>query len=71
MASDGNDADLKLRWIFPFSLTLPQRPRPWRVFGALAEGGSVTMPISKTTWSPCFGMLKDRFGLGWMVSVEA
>ncbi len=27
------------------------------------------MPLMKTFWSPCFGMLKDRFGVGWMVGV--
>jgi PhnB protein len=40
-----------------------------RVFAALSEGGSVQMPLQKTFWSPLFGMLKDRFGVGWMVSV--
>jgi len=29
------------------------------------------MPLTKTFWSPCFGMLTDRFGIGWMVSVAA
>jgi len=42
-----------------------------RYFDALSEGGTVTMPLSATFWSPCFGMLTDRFGLGWMISVEA
>jgi PhnB protein len=27
------------------------------------------MPPTKTFWSPCFGMLTDRFGVRWMVSV--
>jgi PhnB protein len=27
------------------------------------------MPIGKTFWSPCFGMVTDRFGVGWMVTV--
>ncbi|MCK9988747.1 MAG: PhnB protein [Azoarcus sp.] len=38
-----------------------------RVFGALAEGGQVQMPLEKTFWSPRFGMLTDRFGVSWMV----
>jgi PhnB protein len=41
-----------------------------RVFAALSEGGQVTMPLAKTFFSPRFGMLTDRFGLGWMVIVE-
>ena len=42
-----------------------------RMFKALAEGGSVTMPLGKTFWSPWFGMVTDRFGVGWMVGVNA
>ncbi|MDQ9171872.1 VOC family protein [Oxalobacteraceae bacterium R-40] len=40
-----------------------------RIFAALADGGQVQMPLTKTFWSPCFGMLTDRFGLAWMVMV--
>jgi PhnB protein len=42
-----------------------------RVFNALAEGGQVRMPLGKTFWSPRFGMVADRFGVGWMVSVPS
>ncbi|HVE49283.1 MAG TPA: VOC family protein [Casimicrobiaceae bacterium] len=41
-----------------------------RKFNALADGGKVEMPLGKTFWSPRFGMLKDRFGVGWMIGVE-
>jgi PhnB protein len=40
-----------------------------RVFAALAEGGTVTMPLGKTFFAPKFGMCSDRFGVGWMVIV--
>ncbi len=40
-----------------------------RVFHALSEGGKLTMPFSKTFWSPGFGMVTDRFGTPWMVNV--
>ena len=40
-----------------------------RIFAALAEGGSVTMPFAETFWSPGFGMLVDRYGIPWMVNV--
>ena len=33
----------------------------------LSAGGSVQMPLSKTFWTSSFGMLRDRFGVGWMV----
>ena len=34
-----------------------------------ARGGKVVMPLGKTFCSPCFGMLEDRFGVGWTVTV--
>ena len=42
-----------------------------RVFTALGEGGNVTMPLMKTFWSSSFGMFTDKFGVPWMVNVEA
>lgn len=68
MASDGCNATDKAEG-FSLSLTVPTEDEARRRFAALAEGGSVTMPIGKTFWSPCFGMVTDRFGLGWMVTV--
>jgi PhnB protein len=38
---------------------------------ALAEGGSVTMPLEKAPWGDSFGMLVDRFGVPWMVNISA
>jgi len=40
-----------------------------KIFNALAAGGQVTMPLGKTFFSPRFGMLTDKFGIGWMVLV--
>jgi len=42
-----------------------------RVFAALAEGGTTTMPIAETSWSPAFGMCVDRFGTPWMISANS
>lgn len=42
-----------------------------RVFAALSEGGEISMPMSETFWSPKFGMCVDRFGIPWMINVEA
>jgi PhnB protein len=41
-----------------------------RVFHALAEGGTVKMPLQQTFWTVRFGMLVDRFGIPWMVNCE-
>jgi PhnB protein len=70
MASDGCDANSSFSG-FRLSLSLPTQAETERAFIALAEGGSVQMPLSKTFWSPSFGMLTDRFGLSWMITVEA
>lgn len=51
------------------SLTMPNEAEANRVFTALADGGNVFLPIGKTFWSPCFGMVTDRFGIHWMVTV--
>jgi PhnB protein len=42
-----------------------------RVFSALSDGGTVQMPMGKTFFSPRFGMVADRFGVSWMVIVQA
>ena len=39
------------------------------IFGALGEGGQVTMPMAKAFFAKRFGMLTDKFGVGWMVIV--
>jgi PhnB protein len=41
------------------------------MFAALAVGGQIKMPQSKTFFSPRFGMVADRFGVTWMILVEA
>jgi PhnB protein len=38
------------------------------VFDRLADGAEVTMPFGPTFWAPVFGMLKDRFGISWMIT---
>jgi PhnB protein len=68
MASDGCGEDSKFNG-FSLSIAVTTEAEADRVFAALSEGGSVGMPLTKTFWSPKFGMLTDKFGLGWMVSV--
>jgi PhnB protein len=54
---------------FSLSVAYATEAEAERAFSALSEGGQVTMPLGKTFWSPCFGMLTDRFGIGWMITV--
>lgn len=41
-----------------------------KAFTALAEGGTVGMPLEKTFWAEAFGMVTDRFGVSWLVGCE-
>ncbi len=41
-----------------------------RIFAALSQGGSISMPIAETFWAKRFGMLTDKFGTNWMVNCE-
>lgn len=69
MASDGCSEGKPNFDGFTLALSVPDEAEADRVFAALANGGQVRMPLAKTFWSPRFGMVTDRFGLGWMVSV--
>jgi PhnB protein len=55
---------------FSVSLGIKEPAEADRVFHALAEGGTVTMPIGPTFWALRFGMLVDRFGTPWMINCE-
>jgi PhnB protein len=69
MASDGRcDGQPRFEG-FSLSIVVPDEKKAESVFNGLAESGKVTMPLEKT-WASKFGMLEDRFGVGWMVSVQ-
>jgi len=71
MASDGHCAGHLDFQGFSLSLTVADAAEADRVFAALADGGQVRMPLGKTFFSPCFGMVADRFGVAWMVIAAA
>jgi PhnB protein len=56
---------------FALSVRPPNAAEAERVFADLSAGGRVEMPMTKTFFSPAFGMLTDRFGVKWMVHVVA
>jgi PhnB protein len=55
---------------FSLSLGAPDEAAAKTFFNSLAEGGQIHMPLTKTFFSPCFGMVADRFGVSWMVIVH-
>ncbi len=69
MASDGCQSDSAFGG-FALSIVPSDKEDATRMFNALAEEGTVTMPLGETFFSPCFGIVKDRFGLEWMIAMQ-
>ncbi len=69
MASDGNATGKPNFQGFALSYSAADETTAESVFAALADGGQVQMPMTKTFFSPRFGMVADRFGVSWMVLV--
>jgi PhnB protein len=69
MASDGLCSGKPTFEGFALSLNAASESDARRIFAALGDGGQVRMPLGKTFFSPCFGMVADRFGVVWMIIV--
>lgn len=70
MASDGRQSDGAAFSGISLALSVASPEEAAATFAALAEGGQVTMPLTKTFFSPAFGTLTDRFGVSWMIVVS-
>ena len=71
MASDGRCSGQPRFGGVSLALSAPDEATADRLFAALADGGQVRMPLGRTSFSPRFGVVADRFGVSWMVVVEA
>jgi len=69
MASDGRCSGKPSFQGFSLSISVPTEAEAEKLFNALANAGQVQAPLTKTFFSPKFGMVADRFGVGWMVIV--
>src|SRR5262245_18819421 len=70
MHSDGMSYDHKPEFKgFSLTVTAKDEAEADKLFNALSDGGKVNMPLGKTFFSPRFGMVADKFGVGWMVIV--
>jgi PhnB protein len=69
LASDGSCKGSPQFQGFSLSLAGSSKEEAEKIFAALGDGGKVQMPLSATFFSPCFGMVADRFGVNWMVYV--
>lgn len=70
MASDAPPGHYAKPQGISVAIGLNDREKGERIFNALSQGGTVTMPFEKTFWSSGFGMCTDRFGIPWMVNCE-
>ena len=71
MGSDGNSDEGPNFQGFALTLTVATEAEANRLFAALEQGGQVQMPLSRTFYSPRFGMVTDRFGILWMILTAA
>ncbi|GAB3165971.1 VOC family protein [Telluribacter humicola] len=55
---------------FSISINADSESEADQLFGRLAEGGQVTVPLEKAFWNAYFGMVTDRFGIQWMVNYD-
>lgn len=69
MASDGMSLGKASFQGISLTINAADEAEADRLFAALADGGQVQMPLTKTFYSPRFGMVADRFGVSWMVIV--
>ena len=70
LASDGECSGKAKFQGFALAVTVPNTAEADRVFAGLSAGGQVQMPLTKTFFSPRFGMLADRFGVSWMIMTQ-
>jgi PhnB protein len=70
MASDAPPDRYEAAKGITVTLSIDDADEAARVFRALADGGTVTMPFTETFWARGFGMLVDRFGIPWMINCE-
>jgi PhnB protein len=67
MASDCHAAGKPSFQGFSLAITVPDEAAADRLFAALGDGGKVEMPLTRTFFSPRFGVLTDRFGVSWTI----
>jgi PhnB protein len=70
MATDGNCQGSEGFKGISLALSVATPADAEKRFKALSDGGNVQMPLTPTFFSPCFGMVADKFGVTWMVMAE-
>ena len=69
LASDGHCTGKPKFDGFSLAISVKDEAEADKTFAGLGKGGEVNMPLTKTFFSPKFGMVRDKFGVNWMVMV--
>lgn len=70
MASDGMASGKPAFQGVSLSISVKTEAEARKLFDGLSEGGNVQMPLTRTFYSPAFGMVADKFGVSWMVVTD-
>lgn len=74
MASDISESmkdTVKLGNNFYIALSADSKEESEKIFNGLSSGGTIELPLQDTFWGAYFGMLKDKYGVKWMVSYDS
>ena len=70
MASDSPPGRFQAPAGFSINIGVNTPEEAERLFKALSKKAEICMPMAETFWAQRFGMLKDQFGVPWMVNCE-
>lgn len=56
---------------FYINLSPESKPEADRLFTGLSAGGSVEMAMADMPWGDYWGCFRDKFGIGWMISIPS
>jgi PhnB protein len=70
-ASDRDDTTLGEQTRVELSVIGTGEPRLRAIFGGLANGGTVRVPLAGQFWGDTFGAITDKYGIGWQVNIGA
>jgi PhnB protein len=52
------------------SISTASKEEADKLFNGLSVNGQIEMPIGDSPWGTYFGMLRDKFGIEWMVDYD-
>ena len=53
------------------SVSVSSQEEADKIFNGLSHGGTIEMPIADSPWETYFGMFRDKYGIEWMIEIDA